>query len=71
MSEIKWTDEGDFWSGDYRVIYSGMITEQQGILLIKEQRQSVESYLQYNHRMILVKLNADLTDLAVIQIYDL
>jgi len=38
MSEIKWKDEGDFWSGSYRVIYSGDKTSntRTGIILSKE-----------------------------------
>ena len=41
MSEIKWKDKGDFWSDNYRVIYSGdknsnkgVINYQHGVLLI-------------------------------------
>jgi len=38
MSEIKWKDKGDFWSDNYRVIYSGDKNSNTGvgIILTKE-----------------------------------
>jgi hypothetical protein len=34
MSEIKWKDEGDFWSDNYRVIYSGGKNSNKGVIYI-------------------------------------
>jgi len=44
MSEIKWKEEGDFWSDKYRVIYSGdkNINTGVGIILTKEWGQRVK-----------------------------
>jgi len=42
-SEIKWKDEGDFWSNNYKVIYSGYKSNNTGdeIILTKEWVQRV------------------------------
>ena len=71
MSEIKWKDEGDFWSDNYRVIYSGDKNSNTGvgIILTKEWGQKVKNYLFYNDRTMLIKLKTDKNDLVIIQKY--
>ena len=71
MSEIKWKDEGDFWSDNYRAIYSGDKNSNTGvgIILTKEWEQRVKNYLLYNDRIMLIKLKTDENDLVIIQTY--
>jgi exonuclease III len=47
MSDIKWKDEGNFWSENYRVIYSGDKNSNTGVgkILTKEWKQRVKNYL--------------------------
>jgi hypothetical protein len=37
MREIKWKDEGDFWSNNCRVIYSGDKNSNKGVIYINNQ----------------------------------
>ena len=71
MSEIKWKDEGDFWSNNYRAIYSQDKNSNTGvgIILTKEWGQRIKNYLLYNDRIMLIKLKTDKNDLFIIQTY--
>jgi len=71
MSETKWKEEGDFWSDDYRVIYSGDKNSNTGvgIILSKEWGKRIKNYLLYSDRIILIKLQTDGNDLIIIQTY--
>ena len=71
MSEIKWKDNGDFWSDNYRVIYSGDKNSNTGvgIILTKEWGQWVKNYLLCNDRTTLVKLKIEGNDMVIIQTY--
>jgi len=65
MSEIKWKDKGDFWSDNYRVIYSGDKNSNTGvgIILTKEWGQRVKKKIMF------IKLKTDENDLVIIQTY--
>ena len=71
MSELKWKDGGDFWSDNYRVIYSGDKNSNTGvgIILTKEWEQRVKYYVLYKDRIMLIKLKTDENDLGIIQTY--
>lgn len=74
ISEMRWPGTGDFWSDNYRIIYSG--TEEGrtgmkgvGIILEKSLGQRVTGYIQHSDRIILVKLNTKPNDTIIIQVY--
>ena len=58
MRESKWKEEGDFWSDNFRVIYSGYKNRNtgDGIILTKELGQRLKNYLLYNNRIMFIKL---------------
>ena len=58
ISEMKWPEEGDFWSGSYRIIHTGSLNGNAGvgIMLIKSAGMRVKSFLQYNERIVMVKI---------------
>jgi hypothetical protein len=69
--KLNGKNEGDFWSDNYRIIYSEDKKSNTGvgIVLTKERGQRVKNYLIYNARIILVKLKTDGNDLVIIQTY--
>lgn len=75
ISEIKWSGTGDFWSDDYRVIYSGTEegerTGQKGVAIIHEKALGLRvlGYVQHSERIILVKINTKPNNTVIIQIY--
>jgi exonuclease III len=71
MSETKWKEEGDFWSDDHRLIYSGDKNNNTGvgIILSKEWGKRIKNYLLYDDIIILIKLQTDENDLIIIQTY--
>lgn len=72
MSEIQWKDQGDYWTNDHRVIYSG---DEKGIagvgfVLNRDWGQRVKSIVPLSERIILIKLVInDKEDLSIIQTY--
>jgi len=71
ISEMRWNGQGDFISGDYRVIYSGGDNGRNGvgIILNKKWAQCVRSYITYDDRLIMIKLKSAPKDIAIIQAY--
>ena len=71
MCEIKWKDEGDSWSDNYRVIYSGDKNSDigVGIILTKEWGKRVKYHLLYNDKIMLIKIKTDEMVLVIIQTY--
>lgn len=63
ISEMRWRGTGDFWSDEYRVIYSGTEegerTGQKGVAIILEKALGLKilGYVQHSDRIILVKIN--------------
>lgn len=58
ISEMRWNGQGDFISGDYRVIYSDGDKGRNGvgIILNKKWAQCVRIHIAYEDRLILIKL---------------
>ncbi|KAL4125923.1 hypothetical protein QTP88_010160 [Uroleucon formosanum] len=74
ISEVRWSETGDIWRGDYRFIYSGTSVENPGrggvgIMLRKDIGKKVKSYVQYSERIILVKIETKLKDTIIVQVY--
>jgi len=74
ISEVRWPESGDIWSGDYRFIYSGTSVENPGrggvsIMLRKDIGKKVKSYVQYSERIILVKIETKPKDTIIVQVY--
>ena len=71
ISEMKWPQEGDFWSGSYRIIHTGSLNGNAGvgIMLRKSAGIRVKSFLQYNERIVMVKLETKPVDTVVVQVY--
>jgi exonuclease III len=71
VSEIKWMGADEYCSDGYRVIYSG--DDQRiagvGIILKKEWGRRVKAVRPYNERILMVKLEGELTDTAIVQVY--
>jgi len=58
VSETRWAENGDFWSDDYRVIYSGgerTGSTGVGVIINKKWGQQVINKIAYNGRLIMVK----------------
>ncbi|KAF0753999.1 craniofacial development protein 2-like [Aphis craccivora] len=75
VSQMRWPKSGDFWSGEYRIIYSGTEDgrlgkkKRIGIVLQKNMGHKVKGYVQYSDRIILVKLDTKPIDTVIIQVY--
>ncbi|XP_039290975.1 craniofacial development protein 2-like [Nilaparvata lugens] len=71
MSEIKWKDEGDFWSGDYRIIFSGDKRSTTGVEIVLDKKWGgrVKSYMLFSDRIILIKLESAGEHIAIMQLY--
>ncbi|VVC38380.1 Endonuclease/exonuclease/phosphatase [Cinara cedri] len=53
ISEIKWTGLGDFWSGDYRIIFNGDENKFAGvgIMVNKDFGHKIKSIIYFNERI--------------------
>ncbi|CAF2116434.1 unnamed protein product [Rotaria magnacalcarata] len=72
ISELKWTGNGHFTSGNYEVYYSGnQNIKRNGVALILNQKvvKSVIGYVFKNDRIISVRIQGRPTNLTIIQIY--
>lgn len=74
LSEVRWPEEGDFWSDEFRVIHSGTAKERPGyggvaIMLNKDFGRNVTGYVQYNERVMLVRVNTKPKNTVIIQVY--
>jgi exonuclease III len=71
ISEMQWPEEGDFWSGDYRVIHYGSNDGNAGtgIILRRSSGMRVKSYYQLSDRILMVRLETKLKDPIVLQVY--
>ena len=64
---MRWPNNGDFWSGNYRVLHTGTIEKQtgrEGVELIsnKEMGKRVKGYVQYSGGTLLVKVDTKLKE---------
>lgn len=71
LSEVRWQGNGDFYSDEYRVIYAGGSESQKGVAVILdgEAAKRVTEVDQRSDRMMLVKLQSEPVDIAIIQVY--
>lgn len=69
VSEVRWLGNGDFWSGDYRIIYSGDETPGRsgvGFIINKKWGHQILNKVAYNDRLILIKLRGKPNDIVLI-----
>jgi endonuclease/exonuclease/phosphatase family metal-dependent hydrolase len=71
LSEVRWQGTGDFYSDRYRVIYAGGSESQRGVAVILdgEVAKRVIEVVQRSDRILLVKLQAEPVDIAIVQVY--
>ncbi|KAL4131689.1 hypothetical protein QTP88_008968 [Uroleucon formosanum] len=71
LSEMRWNGQGDFISGDYRFIYSGVDNGRNGvgIILNKKWAQCMKSHIAYDDRLIMIKFKSVPNDITIIQAY--
>ncbi|XP_046392311.1 craniofacial development protein 2-like [Ischnura elegans] len=74
IAVTRWPDNGEFWSGDYKVIHTGTIEGRSVVggvatVMNKEAGKKPKGYLQFDGRIILVKLNTKPKDTIIIQVY--
>lgn len=71
MSEIKWPGQGDFWSDEFRVIFSGDDNKIAGVGIImnKDMGKRVNTIIQYNHRIIAIKIDTKPVNTFIIHVY--
>ncbi|CAI6360110.1 unnamed protein product [Macrosiphum euphorbiae] len=71
LCEIRWPDNGDFWSENIRVIHTNSTKGQAGvgISLNKKWGKRVTNVVTYSSRLCLVKIESTPNNLAIIQVY--
>ena len=71
ISEIRWTDKGNFKLGDFNMYYSCGMHHEKGvsILLHKEIAKSVIGFWPVSDRVITVKIHAKPFNINIIQVY--
>jgi hypothetical protein len=70
-SEMRWPEEGDFWSGDYRIIHTELNNgiDGVGLMMSKLLGLRVKIYLQYSERLIMMKVEKFPRDTVIVQVY--
>jgi len=67
VSKVRWLGNGDFWSDDYRIIYSGDETPgRAGVGFIIKWGNLIVNKISYNDRLVLIKLRAKPNDIVLI-----
>ncbi|HCF9438090.1 TPA: hypothetical protein NI641_006403, partial [Pseudomonas aeruginosa] len=71
ISEVRWQDEQDFWSGEYRIINTKSVGGITGVGLIMNKKigMRVNYYEQHSDRIIIVKIDTKPTPTTVVQVY--
>ena len=72
ISELKWTEMGDFSSDDHYIYYCGqepLRRNEVAIMVNKRVRNAVLGYNLKNDRMISVRFQGKLFNITVIQVY--
>ena len=71
MSEVRWKEEGDFRSDEFRMIHSGSKNGQGGVAVLLRGKWS-EAVCQVevkSERLMMVKLNTEPRQMIIIQVY--
>jgi exonuclease III len=70
-SEVRWKGQGEISSGDYTVHYSGGERAEKGVAIVvhKSVVRSVFKKIVYNDRMVAIKLQAELLNIMMMQVY--
>ncbi|XP_068081777.1 craniofacial development protein 2-like [Anabrus simplex] len=71
ISEVRWQEEQDFWSGDYRIINTKSNRGNAGVGLIMNKKigQRVSYYDQHSERIIVVKIDTKPMPTTIVQVY--
>jgi len=72
LCETRWTDQSDFYSGDFRIIHSGGMEHQRGVAVVLDKwaAKAVDNKVIYDgDHLMLVKLRGKPTDVVILQIY--
>ncbi|XP_067004726.2 craniofacial development protein 2-like, partial [Anabrus simplex] len=71
ISEVRWQEKQDFWSGDYRIINTKSNRGNAGVGLImsKEIGQRTNYYDQHSERIIVVKIDTKPRPTTIVQVY--
>ena len=71
ISEVRWQDEQDFWSGDYRVINTKSVGGNAGVGLVMNKKigMRVIYYDQRSERIIIGKIDTKPTPTTIVQVY--
>lgn len=74
ISEVRWPNQGDLWSGNYRIIHTGTAENERGlggvgIMTNKHFGKRIKGYVQYSERIMLVRFDTKPRDTVIIQVY--
>jgi len=71
FSEVRWKGQGERRSGDYTVYYSGSERAEKGVVVVAHKSivRSVVKKIVYNDRIIVIKLQAELINILMMQVY--
>ncbi|XP_023213563.1 craniofacial development protein 2-like [Centruroides sculpturatus] len=71
LSEVRWEDSGDFFSDEFRVIYSCGTKGKNGVAFIlgEKVKNSVERIECKGDRILMIKIKSDPMDMMIFQVY--
>ncbi|XKL59324.1 hypothetical protein PGB90_000340 [Kerria lacca] len=71
ISEVRWPEDCDFWTGEYRMICTGGKKGQAGVGIIMNRKVGtrVQSYIQHSERIILVRVEVKPVPIVLVQVY--
>lgn len=71
LCEVRWEGSGDYWSDDFRIIYTGDKQGSNGtaIILNKPWSNQVENTIHHSDRITAIKIKAEPIDIFIIQVY--
>src|SRR5580698_888211 len=71
VSAVRWTEDGDFESDGYRLIYSGGKQRERGVAVILDGNTAkrVIEIKRCGDRMMMIKMQGELVNVVLIQIY--
>ena len=71
ISEVRWQDEQDFWSGDYRIINTKSNRGNAGVGLVMNKKigHRVSYYEQHSERLIVAKIDTKPQPTTIVQVY--